>query len=208
MRWLTLLAVCGGLRAQEFCVTFSPQSLQASELSLGTGKQFGLWRVLIEVKIPGEHISTESILSRFPPAALFEWQARDVLDRKSAGSRRTRAKVYLDLAIQIAPAALTASGIATGTDWAKWGGLGLGVFTRLADRVSQAIPNAGDTKAHLLPDSGISGREDWSGVVVTGIVRGAVRIGPMCAAAVPQDIRKFSELDRASDVWELAKQVR
>jgi hypothetical protein len=161
-----------------FCVTFQPQDLRSSELALGTGKDFGLWRVIV-TGADQPRISSEEIAVRFPHAFLAEWQARDVLDRKSARSGRGLVKSILGLVAQLAPAGLAAAGVATDTRWATWAGTGIAVVIPLAS-ARQRPPDASQTIAHLLPDAGITGATDTSWAVVTGIVRGASKVGPVC----------------------------
>lgn len=171
----------------DFCLTADPLPLKASELALGTGREYGLWSLRVRpLTLSGNPsvISQEEIAERFPHPFLFEWQARDILDRRANGSSRTRKRVYLDMALRLAPIALAATGFATGTDWLTWSGVGLSAGNTIAGRVAAAAPNPEQTKAHLLPDSGIPGSAPWSGVVVTGLVRGAKRVGPVCNSAV------------------------
>lgn len=197
MRPLQILAICAlpAFAAEpSFCVTVLPQSLKASALSLGTAKDFGLSEILItNATAP---VSRAAIMERLPIAFLFEWQAADVLDRKADTSKWAVLGRAGTLGAQLAPTGLGVGAIVT-----KDPKLQIAAYTAmgiqfLMSRSAKRAPDPGETKRHLLPDAGVTG--DFDGLVVSGLVHGAAKLGPFCGA--PAAVRQLSEGERRE--WE------
>ncbi len=171
---LALSALCYGQHS--FCVTAKPQPPKQSALTLGTARDFFTWELIIRSSGP---VSRPEIMERLPITALLEWQAVDVLTRRAAGDPRSVFAAYFGVVKDAGPAALAYAAGRITDPYAKIGMLAAsGVWALAGGRAQARIPNPGQTVAHLLPDAGVTG--DWDGIIVTGIVRGAAKIGPLC----------------------------
>lgn len=193
MRSLLVLLALTPMAFGGFCVTFKPQSLKASDLVLGTGKDYGQWEVIVRPLPPfQDRISREQVMEKFPDSALFEWQARNILDRKALGNPRTVTGSYLGAIKDLGPLGMAYAGTRVQNPYGKAGLLiGGGVWGLFTSRAGQKAPDASETKGHLLPDAGLDGTHDWSGVMLTGLIHGAAPIGPICTA--PTDTTEYKD---------------
>lgn len=165
------------IAASNFCVTAIPQSPKASDLALGTAKDFFTWQLVIS-QATGP-VTRGQIAERIPLSMLYEWQAIDVLNRKSSGSKRAAFAGYWGVIRDASPAGLAFAAARTKDPRAQIGlAILAGVLALAGGRAVAKVPNPAATQKRLLPDVGVPG--DWDGIVVTGIVRGAIKIGPIC----------------------------
>lgn len=179
MRVIITLLFLHSFAFGEWCVTAVPKTLKSSELRLGTGKDYGLW----EVGIRGDNatVSRVDLMERIPFGMLNEYEARDVLNRRAAGDKRTIAAQYLGAANGLGPAGLTYAATRIKNPTAQGALVVVGiVWSLIQTRSTAKAPNPSETADRLFPDAGITlGPQGWDGVVVTGQVS-RVKWGPSC----------------------------
>ncbi len=162
---------------QAYCVTSYPQSLKTSALMLGTARDWGVWSLYVtETTGP---VSRRDIVIRLPFSPLMQWQADDVLNRRASTSGWGTFAAYLGPVKDLAPAGLAYAGARNKSDIVKGALLGAaGIWALGVARIGARAPNPSETKAHLLPDAGSPGDGEY--VIITGIVKGAAKVGPVC----------------------------
>jgi hypothetical protein len=144
---------------------------------LGTAKDYGVWQLSITQS--SGPVSRGSLTERLPFAALYEWQAADVLSRKSTGSKRALIAAYFGGIKDLGPVGLAYAGARVTDPYAKAGLLvASGLWALAQARIAAKAPDPSSTKSHLLPDAGVTG--DWDGVIISGLVHGAAKVGPVC----------------------------
>lgn len=169
-------------RPKAFCVTITPQPLKASALSLGTGRDFGLWTVDIATEAPIGALSRPEILNGFPHGVLLEFQAVDVLTRKSQSGLRSLLAAITEPAQDLSATGLVYAGTRVSNPYVRGGlvasGALMGIF---AARAARRVPKPDETIKHLLPDSGLTGVASWTGLILTGRVSSARQWRRGCA---------------------------
>lgn len=170
-------------RPKTFCVTITPQPLKASALSLGTGRDFGLWTVDIATEAPIGSLSRPEILNGFPHGVLLEFQAVDVLTRKSQSGLRSLLAAITEPAQDLSATGLVYAGTRVSNPYVRGGlvasGALMGIF---AARAARRVPKPDETIKHLLPDSGLTGVASWTGLILTGRVSSARQWRRGCAS--------------------------
>lgn len=184
MRLWALLALCVPCLAQ-FCATATSLPFSATDLSLGAGKNIGVWTLSARPIGPAPiTLSRVEILERFPELRVLPtWMTVDVLARSAYRDRRSTLARIATVALRLAPAALSLAGLATGTDAATYSGLGLGAATALVQGFTARTPDPAPATTHLLPDGEVVlGTSGGTWIVVSGLVRNATTLGPRCSS--------------------------
>jgi hypothetical protein len=158
-------------------VMFQPVSLTVSNSALGSGRDVGLWTVSVSLPA-GKTCSSVQILMAAPTVkAIPNRQAEVLINRKAFRDPRTTWARAGKAALQLAPIALTAAGVMTGSSGYSWAGVGMAGLTLILPALQQRAPDpAFLAAADLLPDL-IDRTGRW--LLVASLTHEAAPIGPL-----------------------------
>lgn len=195
-----LAAVAWPLMGASFCVTVVHEPLRSSALTLGTGEEFGVSQIAI-TQASGP-VTRAEIIERLPFAALYEWEAADILEKKSASSKWGTLAAYWGVVKDAGPSGMAFAAARTHDERIRAGLLiTAGVWALAGGRIKAKVPDPTQTKLHLLPDIGVPG--NWNGVILTGL-NDILKFGPACSTPVNNATTADWEYDH-TPTWYLAR---